>query len=147
VRYRIDCIGDAIDPALHNMPMSQSEIKRKKNLSLSQPVSVYTANATISVANQLCCNAATIQGGRIAVRRPFPAESRALRAVHDIRFIFNGTAAECPADCHERYDHFILSQGRTAKIFGQTGAAGRLTGRSPGNFLDAVTVRPAFSCV
>jgi hypothetical protein len=91
VRYRIDCIGDAIDPALHNMPMSQSEIKRKKNLSLSQPVSVYTANATISVANQLCCNAATIQGGRIAVRRPFPAESRALRAVHDIRFMTFGS--------------------------------------------------------
>jgi hypothetical protein len=67
VRYRIDCIGDAIDPALHNMPMNQSEIKRKKNLSLSQAFSDWTAFATISNTNHLCCGAAAFGEGS---RRP-----------------------------------------------------------------------------
>jgi hypothetical protein len=85
VRYRIDCIGDAIDPALHNMPISQSEIKRKKNLSLSQAVSDLETSATISYANQLCCGAAALGEGEISARRPFPAESRALLAADGVR--------------------------------------------------------------
>jgi hypothetical protein len=139
VRYRIDCIGDAIDPALHNMPMNQSEIKRKKNLSLSQAFSDWTAFATISNTNHLCCGAAAFGEGS---RRPGGRFRR--RAGPCWRLMADHKTSAVLA---KRYDHFALPQGRDAEKSADSGAAGRLTGRSPGNFLDAVTVRPAFSCV
>jgi hypothetical protein len=81
VRYRINRIGDAIDPALHNMTMSHSKIKRKKNLLLPQAVSSYAAFATISYTNQCFCSAAKFWGKFRWLWNRFRQEVRALQAL------------------------------------------------------------------
>jgi hypothetical protein len=115
VRYGINCIGDAIDPALHNMPMSLSEIKRKKNLSSSQAVSSYMALATISYTNLFYCSAAKVWKEFRRLENRSRWEIRALQTAAVLLRPANPPDNQ-PGPYHkERYDHSALPQGCGAK--------------------------------
>jgi hypothetical protein len=115
VRYGINCIGDAIDPALHNMPMSLSEIKRKKNLSSSQAVSNYTASATISYTNRFYCSAAEFWKEFRRLWNHSPWEIRASQAAAMLLGSADPPDNQRGAFHKERYDHSALPQGCGAK--------------------------------